>query len=106
VDRMPTMGRSSASSVKPAPLRKPRRRNSANSSSPYWASRDRNPFFIMKLRSETLPPTRFGTRRKHGVTLRDRAGLLNCQDLGHPLVPRRSDYDSLSWALGLAIGSG
>jgi hypothetical protein len=28
-------------------LRKPRRRNSANSSSPYWARRDRNPFFIM-----------------------------------------------------------
>src|SRR5712672_2590655 len=47
VERMPTIGRSSASSVKPAPLRKPRRRNSANSSSPYWARRDRNPFFIM-----------------------------------------------------------
>ena len=46
VDRMPTIGRSSASSVKPAPLRKPRRRNSANSSSPYLARRDRRPFFI------------------------------------------------------------
>ena len=38
VDRMPTIGRSSASSVKPAPFRKPRRRKNANSSSPYWAS--------------------------------------------------------------------
>ena len=46
VERMPTIGRSSASSVKPAPLRKPRRRNSANSSSPYWARRDRRPFFM------------------------------------------------------------
>ena len=46
VERMPTIGRSSASSVKPAPLRKPRRRNSANSSSPYLARRDRRPFFI------------------------------------------------------------
>ena len=46
VERMPTIGLSSASSVKPAPFRKPRRRNSANSSSPYWARRERRPFFL------------------------------------------------------------
>src|SRR3954467_7865960 len=56
---MPTIGRSSASSVKPAPLRNPRRRNSANSSSPYWARRDRRPFFI------AIPQTRVLTGRRH-----------------------------------------
>src|SRR5262249_28911109 len=42
----PTTGRSSAAAVMPAPLRKPRRRNRAKSSSPYWARRDRRPRFI------------------------------------------------------------
>src|SRR5689334_3868475 len=56
VDRMPTIGRSRASSVKPAPFRKPRRRNSANSSSPYWARRDRRPFAMIVPQSVTLPP--------------------------------------------------
>src|SRR5205807_9695307 len=59
VERMPTIGRSSASSVKPAPLRNPRRRNSANSSSPYWARRDRRPFFM------AIPQTQKRTCRRH-----------------------------------------
>src|SRR5579871_2479165 len=61
---MPTIGRSSASSVKPAPLRKPRRRNSANSSSPYWARRDRNPFVIINSDRPRLP--RAGCPREGG----------------------------------------
>ena len=37
------------------------------------------------------------------VLRRDRVVIVLALTL---LVPRRSDYDSLSWALGLAIGSG
>ena len=85
VDRMPTIGRSSASSVKPAPLRKPRRRNSANSSSPYWASRDRRPFFIPFPRLERFRCAVSAFTRVFDALWRHCSGLGRAsQDVGHP----------------------
>src|SRR4051812_17171748 len=115
VERMPTIGRSSASSVKPAPFKKPRRRNSANSSSPYWARRDRRPFFmaIPQRLKEHADVTPLLNRRAGGVNEkrgdppgggRNRAGQSNGAGEGGLLTPivraRRMMGDSRRVVLG------